>query len=65
MYQVNGKTFTSYLTAIKHAQSIKANVVEIENGRIRWTPPSPVTEKAARKYRDHLAARAAYEEMVK
>ena len=48
MYTVNGHPYASFLAAIKHAQSIGADVIEAETGKRRWTPAAakPAKTKA-------------------
>lgn len=67
MYQVKttGKTFSSFLTAVAAGKAAGSEVFEVETGARRWAPAAPVVPKAARQYRERLAARAAYDEMVK
>jgi len=37
-YTVNGKPFSSYMAAVRYADSIKADVIEVATGLRRWTP---------------------------
>ena len=67
MYQVKstGQTFNSFLAAVAAGKAACSEVVEVATGVRRWAPAAPVASKAARHYRERLAARAAYEAMVK
>jgi hypothetical protein len=67
MYQVKttGQTFNSFLTAVAVAKVEGSEVFEVSTGLRRWAPAAPVSAKKMRLYRDGLAARAAYEAMVK
>ena len=60
MYEANGKPFTSFLAAIAEADKVKAVVVEVATGTIRWRPGT-VSKKAQRMYRERKAAYAAQE----
>ena len=46
MYSVNEKPFESFFAAIEYAQPLRANVIEVATGLVRWRP-API--KAARK----------------
>lgn len=67
MYQVKttGETFNSFLAAVAAGKAAASDVIEVETGVRRWAPAAPVSSKKARQYREALAARAAYEQMVK
>ena len=66
MYQVKttGQTFASYLAAVAAGKAADSEVFEVATGARRWAPAAPVGTKAARLYRERLAARAAYEAMM-
>ena len=66
MYKINttGEVFPSFSAAVKAAQIIGADVHEVSTGLRRWAPAEPVAKKRQRMYRERLAARAAYEQMV-
>ena len=67
MYQVKttGQTFDSFMSAVACAKSANSEVFEVETGARRWAPAAPVSSKKLRQYQNQLAARAAYEAMVK
>jgi hypothetical protein len=67
MYQVKttSQTFNSFLTAVAAGKAACSEVFEVETGVRRWAPAAPIAAKAARQYRERLAARAAHEAMVK
>jgi hypothetical protein len=56
MYSVNGKTFDSFMAACKHGQSVNMEVIQVDNGAVRWTPPAvcPKFAKRMRKYEEAM-----------
>ena len=56
MYSVDGLKFTSFMEAIATAKCRNSQVVQIDNGLVRWTPPSPVSAKRKRRYQNQKAA---------
>lgn len=46
-YSVNGEGFDSFAAAIHAAKPVRANVVEVATGLVRWSP-APVARKAVR-----------------
>ena len=67
MYQVKatGQTFGSFLAAVAAGKAAGSEVFEVETGVRRWAPADPVDAKKSRRYRERMAAHAAYESMVK
>ena len=63
MYTVNEKTFNSFMKAMRYAQSIKAEVFEVETGLRRWAPAAPVSAKRMRRYENQKAAYDAQERL--
>ena len=61
MYKVKGKTFDSFMKAMRYAQSIKAEVFEVETGLRRWAPADPISAKRMRRYENQKAAYEAQE----
>lgn len=55
MYQVNNRTFTSFLTAVAVAKESGSEVFD-SNGVRRWHPAPAVSGKKARLYKERLAA---------
>jgi hypothetical protein len=45
MYKVNDKAFNSFMEAVRYADSIKANVVEVATGLTRWEPAKPAKKR--------------------
>ena len=45
MYSVNGKVFNSYFQAIEEGQKQNAQVIQVDNGQVRWEPLPPVSKK--------------------
>ena len=60
MYKVNDTEFSSFLAAVKFANSIGADVIEIETGLQRWTPAPKVSSKKMLKYLGQKNAHTAY-----
>ena len=56
MYTVNGNLFNSYMAAIAAAKAENTEVIQADNGMVRWTPPAPVSAKRMRQYRNKAAA---------
>ena len=46
-YDVNGSGFDSFSAAIYVAQPLRANVIEVATGLVRWTP-APAAKKRTR-----------------
>jgi hypothetical protein len=44
-YSVNGQGFNDYFAAIKVAQLEKAQVIQNDNGLVRWEPIQPKIKK--------------------
>ena len=64
MYEVDGRKFIGYMTAIEAAKKIGAEVFEVrEDGSKtrRWAPAAAVTAKRMRQHTEHKAAYAAQE----
>ena len=59
MYQVNETKFDSFFQATRAAQPLRANVVEVETGNVRWSPAPAVSSKKLRRYAEQKAAYAA------
>jgi len=55
-YQANDKQFDNFSEAIKYANTIKCDIIEIANGKTRWTPAPPVSAKRIRDYNNRKAA---------
>lgn len=55
IYSANGREFDSFLAAVRYADEVKCDVIQIDNGKRRWTP-AKVNPKAARMYRERKAA---------
>lgn len=60
MYEVNGKRFGSFFSAINEAHATNANVIETSTGLVRWSPRN-VSRKAGRMYEERKAAHEAQE----
>ena len=45
MYEVNGSKFESFSAAVKAAQPLRADVIEVATGLRRWTPPVAKTRR--------------------
>ena len=56
MYRVNEMKFESFLQAIRAAAPLRANVVEVETGNVRWSPAPLVSSKKLRRYAEQKAA---------
>lgn len=54
-YTANGETFKSFTAAVEYAGKFGFDVIEDATGLRRWTP-GKISPKAARMYRERLAA---------
>lgn len=61
MYTVNETSFDSWTKAVEYADTIKAAVFGVREGRIVWSPAPPVSSKKMHMYRERLAAYNAQE----
>ena len=61
MYEVNGIKFESFTKAIVYADSIKAEVFGVREGRVVWTPAAPISSKKMKMYHERMAAYKAQE----
>jgi hypothetical protein len=59
-YSVNDKTFSSYLDAVKEAQTYDTVVILIATGQVKWKPLPPVSQKRMNRYLNQKAAHEAY-----
>ena len=62
-YQANDKQFADFFEAIKYANTVKCDIVEIATGKRRWTPAPPVSAKRIRDYNNRKAAYEAQQRM--
>jgi hypothetical protein len=44
-YSVNGEGFDSFTAAIKAAQPLRAVVIEVATGLVRWRPAAPAAKR--------------------
>lgn len=65
LYQLEktGEQFVSYMKAVTAANAISSNIIEIETGRVRWTPAPSISPKKIRMYNERLAAYEASKRM--
>ena len=63
MYTVNETTYTSYFAATAAAEEENANVIQTDNGLVRYTPSVKVTAKQERVYKERLSAYSAYKSL--
>lgn len=61
MYKVNEIEFSSWTKAVEYADSTKATVYGVREGRIVWSPAPTVSAKKMRMYRERMAAYKAQE----
>jgi hypothetical protein len=60
MYSANGTEFKTFSDAVNCAKAQNCEVVQIDNGLVRWTPPAPISAKRMRRYQDQMSAYNAY-----
>jgi hypothetical protein len=58
-YHVNEIGFSGFIAALRYAETIRGNVIETANGKVRWSPAPPVSAARMRKYRNQQNAYAA------
>jgi hypothetical protein len=63
-YQANDKQFADFFEAIRYANTVKCDIVEIATGKTRWTPAPPVSAKRIRDYNNRKAAYEAQQRMI-
>lgn len=56
MYSANGNEFKIFFDAVNYAKAQSCEVIQIDNGLVRWTPPAPISAKRMRQYQNQLNA---------
>ena len=56
MYTVDNQSFDSYFAAIAAAKAANTQVIQSDNGQVRWEPLPEVSAKRMRRYKEQNAA---------